>query len=167
MIEVLCKTCSKPYWVRPHRIKRGTSFCSRGCFTLKGIKRSQEFKNKVSQGMMGVNTWTRGRPRPERRGSKSNFWRGGISQQNRTERQNFSRTIEYINFRREVLRRDNYTCQVCKKRTRKGEKIILQVDHIKPFILFPELRLDINNARTLCKPCHYKTDTFGAKVHNF
>lgn len=165
MIELKCKTCSNKYSVFPWRIKRGTAFCSRKCSTLKGIKRSQEFKDKVSRGMKGVNTWTKGVPRPEFRGEKSNFWKGGVSEQNRTERQNFSRTIEYINWRRDILARDNYTCQLCQKRTKKGERITLQVDHIKSFLLYPELRLEPSNGRTLCKPCHYKTDTFGAKVH--
>jgi hypothetical protein len=39
----------------------------------------------------------------------------------------------------------------------------LNVDHIKPFSLFPELRFDIKNGRTLCLLCHTKTDTFGPK----
>ena len=36
-------------------------------------------------------------------------------------------------------------------------------DHIKDFALFPNLRLDINNGRTLCKSCHRKTDNYGFK----
>lgn len=166
MVVLVCKTCSKEFSVHEYRAKTAR-FCSKGCFTLKGIIRSQEFKDKVSRGMKGVNTWAKGRPAPHHRGANSHFWKGGVSEKNRTERQNFSRTIEYINFRREVLKRDNYTCQICQQRTKKGQRVVLQVDHIKPYALYPELRLDLDNARTVCKPCHYKTDTFGAKVYQY
>jgi 5-methylcytosine-specific restriction endonuclease McrA len=40
---------------------------------------------------------------------------------------------------------------------------VLQADHIKPFAHHPELRFDVNNGRTLCVPCHRKTDTYGGR----
>lgn len=36
----------------------------------------------------------------------------------------------------------------------------------KDFALHPELRLDINNGRTLCKSCHKKTENYGFKKSN-
>lgn len=65
-------------------------------------------------------------------------------------------------FRTAVFKRDNYTCQLCGQR---GGR--LQVDHIKPYCAFPELRTDISNGRTLCVSCHKKTDTYGSKARKY
>lgn len=54
----------------------------------------------------------------------------------------------------------DYKCVICGK----GGK--LQSDHIKPFALYPELRFDVNNGRTLCISCHIKTDTYGGKTNS-
>lgn len=169
MVEVECKNCKNKFKVHKFRIKRGVGYCSKECMNThwRGFKRSDEFKEKVRKGCIGVNTWAKGKKLPQRSGEKCHFWRGGVSKINRTERQNFSRTIEYKTFRRNVLARDNYTCQICFERTRKGKRVVLQVDHIKPYRDYPELRLEMTNARTVCKPCHYKTDTYGIKVFKF
>ena len=86
------------------------------------------------------------------KGEKNHNWKGGISDQNDRTR----KSAEYQIWREQVLKRDNYTCQHCKKR---GGK--LHADHIKPFALHPELRFALENGRTLCIPCHHKTDTHG------
>ena len=38
----------------------------------------------------------------------------------------------------------------------KGHGSKLNADHIKPFSLYPELRLIVENGRTLCVDCHKK-----------
>jgi len=45
--------------------------------------------------------------------------------------------------------------------------IFLAILAIKPFAYFPELRLVIANGRTLCIPCHKKTDTYLSKATKF
>lgn len=71
---------------------------------------------------------------------------------------------EYKLWRQAVFERDNYSCVWCGDK--QGNN--LEADHIKPFSLFPELRFAIDNGRTLCKPCHRKTDTYGWKgYHNY
>lgn len=65
-------------------------------------------------------------------------------------------SAEYATWREAVFRRDDYTCQRCRKR---GGK--LNADHIKRFADHPDLRLSVDNGRTLCVPCHLKTPTFG------
>ena len=86
------------------------------------------------------------------RGENHHNWKGGVSEQNRSIRN----SLEYKLWRTAVFERDNFTCTFCGVR---GEKI--HADHIKPFATFRELRFEISNGRTLCVPCHKKTDTFG------
>lgn len=78
-------------------------------------------------------------------------WKGGISQSERANQK------IYI-WKRLVLQRDNFTCQICNV-----EGGYLHVDHIKPFSTHPELRHDVNNGRTLCRACHYYV-TFKRKL---
>lgn len=72
-------------------------------------------------------------------------WNGGVTPLN----QKIRHSNEYIQWRREVFERDNYTCQDCE---RKGGR--LHAHHNKPFAKFPELRFDVDNGMTLCKECH-------------
>ena len=76
-------------------------------------------------------------------------------------------SLEYRLWRESVFKRDNWTCVWCGARSSKGYEVILNVDHIKPFASYPELRFAIDNGRTLCKPCHETTDTYGKKIKNF
>lgn len=90
-----------------------------------------------------------------KKGSRSPSWKGGVSTANHIIRN----SIEYRLWRIAVFTRDDYTCQKCN--IKGGE---LNADHIKPFSLYPELRLAIDNGRTLCVSCHRQTDTWGVVV---
>ena len=63
---------------------------------------------------------------------------------------------EYKEWRSKVFARDNFTCNGCGKHGG-----FLHADHIQPFSLYPTLRFDVGNGRTLCVPCHRKTETYG------
>ena len=52
-------------------------------------------------------------------------------------------------WRQIVLEKDNYTCQECGNTEEK-----LQAHHIKPKCSHPELKLEIENGKTLCRNCH-------------
>lgn len=86
------------------------------------------------------------------RGEKSHLWRGGKTEQSKLLRT----SLEYRLWREAVFERDDYTCQMCLSR---GGR--LNADHIKPFALYPELRLAIDNGRVLCESCHRLTPTWG------
>lgn len=95
------------------------------------------------------------------RGENNGNWRGGVSEEHHLIRE----SSDYKLWREIVKKRDNYTCVACglKQGWNKNLKrqVRLQVDHIKPFALFPELRFAINNGRCLCEECHRKTETWG------
>lgn len=91
-----------------------------------------------------------GKPQLWQRGEKHWNWQGGISEKNHL----FRNSVEYKMWRRGVFLRDRFSCIICGYRSKKQKDI--RADHIKPFSLFPELRLDISNGRTLCLPCDLK-----------
>lgn len=73
-----------------------------------------------------------------------------------TENELFRKSKAYKDWRTAVYERDDFTCKECGSR---GGR--LNADHIKPFAIFKELRLEISNGRTLCERCHRKTPTYG------
>ena len=62
----------------------------------------------------------------------------------------FNRNNSWFFIRKDILRRDRYSCSICKKRLKKA---FLDVDHIIPVQMGGKL-FDKNNLRTLCKECH-------------
>jgi len=87
------------------------------------------------------------------------------------EKYQIRKSVEYRNWRTLVFERDDYICQLCKKRSGnliadyypKTFSTILLVNKVKTL---EEARKclelwDINFGRTLCTSCHYKTETFG------
>ncbi len=108
---------------------------------LRSANRSPEVIKKISNSLMGA---------------KNANWRGGITPINRKERDSHESRL----WRRAVWERDNYTCIWCGRK--KSESVKIHADHIKPFAYFPELRLAIDNGRTLCIDCHKTTETFGS-----
>ena len=141
-----CKTCGKTFLSNLSDIKRGRAiWCSKVCRPAwnKGIKRWWSSPTE----------WKRGDKRIS--GQNQHCWKGGITPVNTKIRN----SIDYTIWRTAVFTRDNYTCQKCGDRG-----VTLHADHIKPFSLYPELRLAIDNGRTLCVECHRKTGTYGANI---
>lgn len=167
-----CIACKKDFFkAKKETYVRWASrkYCSQKCANVSS--RTRVVCEKISKTCKerGIGKWMEGRKRSIHlrvRQSKKmkevvasgrhNFWKGGISEENRTFKSNFQDTLEYRLWRTAVFERDDYTCQWCGARNGNGKKIVLNADHIKEFALYPELRLVISNGRTLCRGCHYK-----------
>jgi len=74
-------------------------------------------------------------------------------------------TAAWQSLRREVLARDDFTCQQCgdKNRQGRGSRISLEVHHIVAVCEDPHLALVPDNLITLCASCHRKTHNYGSK----
>lgn len=59
-------------------------------------------------------------------------------------------TLEYIQWRKSVFERDNYTCQCCGDS--KGGN--LNSHHLNSRDKFPQEKYDVDNGITLCEACH-------------
>jgi hypothetical protein len=164
-VFVKCEVCPKTVKV-DHNRKGKARFCSRPCYaqSLRGRKHTQEHKEKIAEGIKGEKhpMWdkkhteiVRKKMSATHQGISQDEWNGFTSK----ERTRIMKSKDYVLWRTAVFMRDDYTCQGCD--TKGGS---LQADHIKPYALFPELRLAIDNGRTLCVECHRKTDTWGNKA---
>lgn len=85
--------------------------------------------------------------RKERFGRENNpSWNPNLTDEEREDKRKYP---EYNEWRKEVFKRDNYTCKSCNT---VGGK--LNAHHINDYVNFPEQRLDLNNGITLCNICH-------------
>lgn len=63
----------------------------------------------------------------------------------------FFRSAEWLELRYQALKLHGRKCQCC---GRSPPEVVLNVDHIKPRIKFPELQLEISNLQVLCRDCN-------------
>ena len=166
--KYICKNCKKEFYsVYSYNSILGKTkqFCSKKCFiefqpkmSNKGWFKKGKRPNIETEFSKGSIPWNKGLERPEMSGKNHWNWKGGI-----TSWQNIIRhSLKYKKFRTKVFKRDNYICQICGQR---GGK--LNADHIKPFSLYPELRFEMSNMRTVCEECHRKLPTFAGRIKNY
>lgn len=152
--DKICLICKETFTT----YKKYQKYCSKECMgkQFKDRDVSNETKIKISKSLIGRKCVTI---------SKENHWnwKGGITPINESIR----KSAEYKQWRQNVFIRDNYSCVNCGCRGGNGKSVKLQADHIKPFSLYPELRFNLNNGQTLCIDCHFKTETYGAKILNY
>jgi 5-methylcytosine-specific restriction endonuclease McrA len=84
------------------------------------------------------------------RGKKSNLWKGG-----KTKRSRYVRAHKlYAQWRKKILKRDDYTCQSCLRSFSEVKNGTLHAHHIIPFAENKRKALKVSNGITLCKNCH-------------
>lgn len=134
-IEVKCSYCGKLYIIRKYKLNETEKhYCSRECKhnDLKGKKHTEEYKEK----MRDITP----------KGKDSPHWK-----HNKTDEERLigRATPQDHEWRTQVLKRDNYTCQHCGKHG--GD---MNAHHLNGYHWDIEHRHDINNGITLCKKCH-------------
>lgn len=75
-------------------------------------------------------------------------WNGNIHPLDKKRDKLDRRCKQYREWRKEVLKRDEYKCTKCNNKKR------LEAHHIKKFSKYKELRFELDNGITLCKECH-------------
>lgn len=185
-----CFTCSKKIIVKLQKKLNRKNFCSTSCYykSQKGLKQSVESVRKRAESNTGrktghyincsfckkekyveTNVFKKRKylfcnPKCFKNWSKSPLnpsFLGEKIKENKRIRSSFA----LKKWARKVKERDKYTCVMCKGKPKNTKHV--HADHIKPFCLFPKLRFDINNGRTLCIDCHKKTETWGLNQYYF
>jgi 5-methylcytosine-specific restriction endonuclease McrA len=123
----------------PNKGKGDITFCCEICGILvtdKPYRRkrtcSQNCKNELMSTLRGAEHWNY-------TGDAAGF------------RQRIRSYVQYREWRKTVLQRDNFMCKKCKIL---GDN--LTVHHLNSFAAFPEQRFTISNGVVLCKPCHWQ-----------
>lgn len=165
--NLTCQGCEQVF--NSKRRNKNQKYCTKSC-AAKHSKNSGKFQKGMKSWNAGKNISgmsgrkhtrkTKQAMRQSSLGEKASNWKGGISEENHRIRC----SSKYSDWRNAVFKRDNYTCTFCGARSEKGNRVRLEADHIKQFAFYPDLRFDIDNGRTLCKPCHRNTDTWGRQT---
>lgn len=141
----------------------------------RGYVNSKETKLKISKGLMGKVSPMKGKSPTFMARVKNS-----LSHTNEKEFTGFKNKLRkrirasriYLQWRSNVFKRDNYTCQKCGERSGKEKTVYLEVHHIVPFMevlrVFNVINLDqalsckplwdVGNGITYCKGCHIKSD---------
>lgn len=182
-IIIQCKKCCRDIYVTPSRIKRNKQFCSKQCKqvpqavrakianSLLGHIVSLETKEKISintkEAMQSAEIRAK-IGKANQSGNLARNWKGGITFLLRGTRY----LSVYKKWRKQILLRDNYSCQNC------GRKHNIEVDHIIPLVqILHDFNIktlqdaisckqlwELDNGRSLCQPCHKQTPTYGRRL---
>lgn len=165
-VRCICKNCSKEFYPKDF-VRR--VYCSKQCYKMKWKPRSGNEHHMWKGGKKKyICSQCKRTFIPKSHGKEYSFcsvkcrgkyfsgekqhnWKGGITEENHRIRT----STEYLTWRLKVLQRDYFKCINCGYRSKGKNNRDVVVDHIKPFSLYPELRLEVSNGRTLCRKCDW------------
>ena len=156
-VIVKCEYCGKdiakpPSWVKEH------NFCSQECLSnsrktgeiVKCYICGKEFYKIKSQVERSEKHFCSDKCKCEYqstlKGELNPWYNPNLTDEERIANRDY---LEYTEWRSEVYKRDNYTCQKCGQR--QGD---INAHHLNSFHWDKEHRTDINNGVTLCASCH-------------
>lgn len=160
-----CKKCGEVFEKRTPNGKSYPKkiFCSSSCSVTSYQRQPQQgfqkgeknpskrmslaTRKKMSETMKKMGT----RPPPPKKGSASNFWKGGTT----SAKMKIKKSADWKKWRASVFARDLFTCKECGVRG-----VYIEPHHIKPVRLVGLTSTELfntNNGITLCRPCHKKT----------
>ena len=152
-MKCLCYICKKEFNRKPALIKRAVHpVCSRECQTE--LKKKRKIVNCIICGKEILRSDKRLSIRPNPTCSKeckailqhNISYNPEISDEEREQTRKNPKNRKFI---KDVLERDDYTCQICGNRG--GE---LVVHHLNGYNWDKENRYNINNGKVLCEKCH-------------
>ena len=138
---------------------RGQRFCSRVCANrVNGRRKKLEYDRRRPLCACGcglrigkqAKLYRSGHnpsvPPPPRRGPANHRWSGGPKRPHLSE--------QHRRWRQRIFERDNWTCVMCGRMRRAGDRVELQAHHVVPVSSDASLALDLANGMTLCVECH-------------
>lgn len=139
--------CTEEQKLHLHKVLIGRTCNTGRTHIKKGQRLSPETEFKVGQ-----ESYWKGKKNSHFTGPNNPKWKGGITPENKKVRW----SLKYKKFREEIFKRDEYTCQHCRRVRKIGDRVVLNVHHKKSFSQHKELRFVKSNVITLCKECHDK-----------
>ena len=165
-IQVSCHRCGTLFERKPAEARADKLFCSKGCYTQYLSETAHKQKLKTAQCACCGEDITRHPSQFEdrqhvycsvecknkhngelRSGANHPRWNPNLTKQERQDRRKFA---EYREWREQVYKRDNYTCQHC------GDDAggNLNAHHIINYSENDSKRTKVDNGITLCDECH-------------
>ena len=155
----------KVIWTCPDCKKSGPRYF-KSALKIKKCKNCTLKQTRKSLNNIGENNYWYGKniPHFRRFGSDNPSWNPNLTDEERLFRKNhrYSEDRTIYNWRLEVYKRDNYTCQCCNK-SNSGN---LNAHHLNCWKDFKDQRYEIDNGVTLCSSCHKKFHKIHGKTHN-
>lgn len=160
-----CLCCGKKILVKPCHKKKGYGkYCSCKCKGLDSRGKRMSPETEFKKGIHPPTEFKKGNLKPKNAfkwesGEKHWNWQGGITPFYWKLKNSIK--SELNKWRKEVFKRDNYTCQ---KTGIRGGKI--HPHHIRNFIDYPKLRIDLDNGITLSEKAHREFHKIYGKKDN-